>query len=172
MQPTPEQAMGIAQFLIPQIEDECKTTRRLLAAVPSDKGDYKPHDKCMSAIELASHIATTDVWFLDGIVKESFSGEDSGPKLKNTDEVLAYYDKGIPAAIQKLKGLTGEQLAKPVQFFHMTLPNIFYLQFMIKHSVHHRGQLSAYLRPIGAKVPSIYGGSADEPFDVAAAQQA
>lgn len=74
----------------------------------------------------------------------------------------------MAAAIASLKGLSAEHLAAPVQFFHMTMPAVVYLNFMLLHSAHHRGQLSAYLRPMGAKVPSIYGGSADEPFEAAA----
>ena len=85
---------------------------------------------------------------------------------------MAYYDAEIPKAIEAVKKLTPEQLAKPVQFFAWTNPNVAYAQFLLKHTIHHRGQLSAYLRPMGAKVPAIYGGSADEPFDTAAAAQA
>jgi uncharacterized damage-inducible protein DinB len=62
--------------------------------------------------------------------------------------------------------MTAEQLATPVDFLGVfNLPAVFYLGFVNNHSIHHRGQLAAYLRPMGSKVPSIYGGSADEPMN-------
>ncbi len=71
------------------------------------------------------------------------------------------------SAVEKVEG---EDALKVVDFMGaFQFPNVFYLIFLIKHSVHHRGQLSVYLRPMGGKVPSIYGGSADEPFEMAAA---
>jgi uncharacterized damage-inducible protein DinB len=70
----------------------------------------------------------------------------------------------------RAKAVSPADAAKIVDFFGMQFPNVVYLNFMLKHSIHHRGQLSTYLRPMGAKVPSIYGGSADEPFEMAAAK--
>jgi len=166
---TPDQASVIFNFLLPQIETEAQTTRKLMAAVPNDKCDYNPSPKCMDARKLVSHLARTEVWFLRSMVKGEFSMEPSDD-FKSPAEALAYYDAEMPAAIAEVKKLTPEQLAKPVQFFAWTNPNVTYAQFMLKHSIHHRGQLSAYLRPMGAKVPAIYGGSADEPFEVASAQ--
>ena len=65
----------------------------------------------------------------------------------------------------KLKAMSGEQLAKSMPFFGiMNYPAVVYLQFLNNHMIHHRGQLSTYLRAMNAHVPSIYGGSADEPF--------
>jgi uncharacterized damage-inducible protein DinB len=66
--------------------------------------------------------------------------------------------------LAQAKTLTGEQLAKEIKFYMFNLPAVSYLNFAQVHSIHHRGQLSVYLRPMGAKVPSIYGGSADEPI--------
>jgi uncharacterized damage-inducible protein DinB len=165
---TPDQATVIAGFLIPQIEQEVQTTARVLAAVPDDKKDYTPHGTCMKAGDMAEHIAGADLWFLEGVVAGAF-GAYPEPTGLPTAELAARYTAKASEILEKIKGLSGEDLAKPVQFYHMTLPNVAYLQFMQKHSVHHRGQLSAYLRPMGAKVPSIYGGSADEPFQAAAA---
>lgn len=165
---SPEQAYGLAQFLIAQAENESAVTRRVLAAVPNDKGDYKPAEKCMTAAKLAGHIAQADVWFLESIAAGAF-GAEQGPELTPA-EAVAFYDQNFDKALAKVKALSGEQLAQTVDFYGMKMPAVTYLQFMIVHTVHHRGQLSAYLRPMGAKVPSIYGGSADEPFEAAAAQ--
>ena len=150
---TPEQASTIAGFLLPQIEQEIQTTARVIAAVPDDKKDYYPAPKSMTAGTLAEHLLGADMWFLESVLNGSF-GAHPEPKERSSAELAAEYAR--------------EQLAKDVKFHTMTLPNVTYLEIMQKHSVHHRGQLSAYLRPMGAKVPSIYGGSADEPITDAA----
>ena len=172
---TPEQASIIAEFLLPQIEQEVQTTARVLAAVPEDKKDYTPESKCdtkcMMAGELANHIAESDLWFLEGIINGKFADQPT-PSKGSVAEVAANYQARAAELLGKIKQLPADHLAKDVQFFTWNLPNATYLQFMQKHSVHHRGQLSAYLRPMGAKVPSIYGGSADEPFTAATGEGA
>ena len=75
------------------------------------------------------------------------------------------YDKGFVELVARLKALSDEQLMRRIPFFGvLDVPAVSYLLWMLVHTVHHRGQLSTYLRAMGAKVPSIYGGSADEPF--------
>ena len=167
---TPEQAHGLAQFLIPQIEQEATITRKILAAVPADTCGYQPSAKCMTALELAKHIAGAEMMFLNSAATGTFTPPDEAAleKLKTPAEVVAYWDTHVPPAIEKLKSISAEHMAKPVEMFGFNLPNVLYLNFDIKHGVHHRGQLSAYLRPMGAKVPSIYGGSADEAYQAAA----
>src|SRR5262245_36845419 len=161
---TPEQASVILNFLLSQIENESRTTRRVMAAVPEENADYKPSEHCMSARELVQHLTFVEIWFLEGILKGEFSNpEDPGAETKAIAALLAIYDSQVPALMAKLKDVPAAQLAKPTQFFMFNLPLIAYLEFMQRHSVHHRGQLSAYLRPMGAKVPNIYGGSYDEP---------
>jgi uncharacterized damage-inducible protein DinB len=164
---TPDQAKIVADFLLPQIEHEIKTTARVLAAVPDDRKDYSPHETSMKAGDLAAHLAAADLWFLEGVLNAGFGPYPETPARPSAELAAQYTEKGTDL-IAKIRGLSGEHLAKDVQFYHMTLANVEYLQFMQKHSVHHRGQLSTYLRPMGAKVPSIYGGSADEPFSAAA----
>ena len=148
------------------IETESATTRKVLAAVPDDGSDYKPAEKCMTGAELAFHIASVEVWFLDGLLKGEFVMSGDQPPALKPSESLAMYDTQVPGLVARLKGLTGEQLIKPTAFFTWTEPLVTYLAFYLNHSIHHRGQLSAYLRPMGSKVPSIYGGSADEPFQM------
>jgi uncharacterized damage-inducible protein DinB len=136
-----------------------------MAAVPEENADYKPAENCMSARELVQHLTFVEIWFLEGILNGEFSNpEDPGTEKKPIAELLAIYDSQVPGLMAKLKDVPADQLAKKTQFFTFNLPLIAYLEFMQRHTVHHRGQLSAYLRPMGAKVPSIYGGSYDEPF--------
>jgi uncharacterized damage-inducible protein DinB len=166
---TPNEARIIADFLLPQIEQEVQTTARVIAAVPDERKDYCPHDTCMKAGVLAQHIATADTWFLESVAAGQFGAyPKDAESAVSSAELAKQYTETMLALAAKVKQLSDEDLAKPVTFYHMTMPNVVYLQFLQKHSVHHRGQLSTYLRPMGSKVPSIYGGSADEPFTAAA----
>jgi len=160
---TSENAKATLDFLCGTLEQEMKTTRSILAAVPDDKGDYTPHPTSMTALALAVHIATSDAWFLDGIIKGAYEmPEDSGAaSLKNASDVVAFYDATMPGLLEQLKTISGEKIATPVALFDWNMPALHYLNIMLMHSSHHRGQLSTYLRPMGAKVPGIYGPSAD-----------
>ena len=164
---TPELASAILAMACQEAAQESQTTRKVLAAVPVDKGDYKPAEKSMTALELAWHTASADVWFLTSIADGAFpQGGGSRPEnIKTSADVVAWYDANFGPALDRVKGLSGEAAAKPVDFFGiMQMPAVAFMQLNVKHTCHHRGQLSVYLRPMGAKVPSIYGGSADEPF--------
>jgi uncharacterized damage-inducible protein DinB len=162
---THESAKTLADFLVPQIEQESATTRKVLAAVPAETCNYKPSEKCMSGLELATHIAAAEVFFLSGVINGGFEWKQ--PDLKTPAEVLAFYDATVPPLIAQAAALSGEKLAQPIAFAVWNDPAVQYLAIHLKHSIHHRGQLSAYLRPMGAKVPSIYGPSADEPKQAA-----
>ena len=79
---------------------------------------------------------------------------------------MAWYDENIKRGVARMAAMTAEQLMTPVEFFGVfNLPAVLYLGFLNNHSIHHRGELATYLRPMGSKVPSIYGGSYDEPFN-------
>lgn len=165
---SPEQALTIAQYMIPMVEQESSTTRKVLAAAPDQGSDYKPSEKCMSGAELASHIAGADIWFLESVIRGEFANPEPPPGTPKPSESLALYDSRVPELIARLKELTGEHLAKETKFYSWTLPTVSFLSLYQNHSIHHRGQLSAYLRPMGGKVPGIYGGSADEPMQMPA----
>jgi uncharacterized damage-inducible protein DinB len=164
----PEQATFTAQLFVQGLEREYATTKRVLAAVPEDKKDYRPDANARTAFSLASHIASSEVWFLNGIVKGEFVREGD-KKFGSVAEIVAYYDKEFPAALAKVKALPPDKLAKVIPAFGMfNLPAAAYLAFVNNHSIHHRGQLAVYLRPMGSKVPNIYGGSFDEPMQMPA----
>jgi uncharacterized damage-inducible protein DinB len=91
------------------------------------------------------------------------------PRFKDEPKTIAemadWYETQMTRALDRVRSMTPEQLATPLNFYDVfNFPAFVYLSFLEKHSVHHRGQLSTYLRPMGGKVPSIYGGSADEEF--------
>ena len=165
-----EQAKGLAMFLIPSIEGEIPTTKKILAAVPQDKLSYKLGDKGRTVQDLMWHIVQSDIWFAEGIAAGEFAQSDSkGAAPGTVAEIVSAYESELTAALAKVKAMTPAQLAKPISFFSiMNFPAVTYLQFLNNHMIHHRGQLSAYLRSMNAHVPSIYGGSADEPFQMPA----
>lgn len=157
-------------MLMPAVEAEHPTTKKVLAAMPEDQAALKPHEKSMSALELAWHIASAEVWFLNSIAAGKFSAEDPGRPagLDSFAKILDWYSAEFAAGVARVKAMSGEQLAQPLDFYGIfNMPAVVYLNFLNCHSIHHRGQFSVYLRLAGAKVPSIYGGSADEPFQPA-----
>ena len=136
----------------------------MIGAIPDAGLTYTPDPKSMTALDLAWHAASSEWFFLNSVCEGQFSpGESKRPdNIRNAQDVLSWYEKNIPPALERAKALSGQQLAKPVDFFcMMQAPAVWYLTLMVKHGAHHRGQLSTYLRPAGAKVPSIYGPSAD-----------
>jgi uncharacterized damage-inducible protein DinB len=133
--------------------------------VPDAKSDYRPDPNARTAKELAWHIANTDIQFLDGIADLKFSMETPDHKPQTSAEVVAWYDQHVKRGLARVAAMTPEQLLTPIDFFGVfKFPAVLYLSFLNNHSVHHRGELATYLRPMGSKVPSIYGGSYDEPF--------
>ena len=167
---TAEQAKGIAQLFITNLERECETTKKVLAAVPQNQLNLKIGEKGRTARELMVHIVESEIWFGEGIVSGQFThleAEPAGPPT--VAEIVARFEKEVPALLAKVKTLSPEKLAQPQNFLNVfNLPALLYLSFWCNHTIHHRGQLSTYLRAMNARVPSIYGGSADEPFEMPA----
>jgi uncharacterized damage-inducible protein DinB len=86
-------------------------------------------------------------------------------KPQTIAEIVAWYGENLKRGIARVEALTTEQLMTPIDFAGVfNLPAVFYLGFLNNHSIHHRGELVTYLRPMGSKVPAIYGGSYDEPL--------
>jgi len=170
---TPEFALGYRAMMIDGLKREAATTKKVIAAIPEDKTGYKPDEHARTAWELAWHIADTDVDFLDGIADLKFTmdhGRDGKPT--NITELAAWYEKHMARGLARVEAMSAEQLMTPVDFYGVfNLPSAFYLGFLNNHSIHHRGALATYLRPMGAKVPSIYGGSYDEPFQMPASDE-
>jgi uncharacterized damage-inducible protein DinB len=167
----PEQGKMFLNFFVGCIEQEMETTRKVIAAVPDDKKNYRPAEKSMTAHELAWHIPEADVWIVKSVADGEFVMPDhTAPSQKpgTIADILKWYETNLKEQVARLKALPADKLVKVISFFGMELPAVMYLSMMTHHSVHHRGQLSAYLRPMGGKVPSIYGGSADEPFQAPA----
>jgi uncharacterized damage-inducible protein DinB len=157
-------------------KNEHQATKKVIQAIPLDKGDYRPDEISKTALELAWHIVVTEMRFLDAVAAGAF---DFTPRprpesIRNSADLLAWYEENFAPHIETVSSLSGEQLAKMVDFRGMMqLPAVMFVGFAMRHSIHHRGQLSTYLRPMGAKVPAIYGESYDsaEARKAAAAQK-
>ncbi len=166
------QAKFLVETFARTLENEFNTTVKVLAAVRDDNKDYKPDAKSRSAWELATHLATSDVWFLDSIIQGKFNMDPEAAKqaeaqFKSVNDVVEFYKKAFPAKLAELRSLSGDKLTRIVDFFGMMkMPAAAFLPLANNHGIHHRGQLAAYLRPMGSKVPAIYGGSADEPMNM------
>lgn len=167
---TPEQAQFLAQQYTQLMQGEFAATKKVLTAVKDDTKNYKPDDKSRSAWELATHLATSDIWFLDSIVTGQFAFDPEKAKqaegqFSSVAEVVAFYDKTFQEKLKAIAAMSPADLAKTISFFGMMeMPAASFLGMANNHSVHHRGQLASYLRAMGSKVPAIYGGSADEPM--------
>ena len=170
----PEQAHFLLHTVfLPQIRNEQRLTQSVIEAIPADKGDYRPDNFAKSALELASHIAGSEIMFMESVARGQFDFS-GGPKdgTKTSADVARWYNEKFEAAFDKLTKLPDEQMSKIMDFHGMfQLPAVMYLGFALNHSIHHRGQLSTYLRPMGGKVPAIYGESYDSAQARKASQQ-
>ncbi|HEY2546586.1 MAG TPA: DinB family protein [Candidatus Acidoferrum sp.] len=155
---------------LPAIKNESQLTKKLFDAVPAAKADYRPDTVSKTAMELVRHIAAADVRFADTVIAGQFSAAAVLPEGLNTPaEVSAWYERTYAERMEALSKLSGEQLMKVVDFRGIIQrPAVMFLMMGAHHSIHHRGQLSSYLRCMGAKVPSIYG----ESFDAEQARKA
>ena len=160
----PQEAKVVADFLLSTLEQELKTTTGVLSAVPVDKLSYQPDGKSKSALGLLRHLALEDAWILNSVADGKFGpvpDDSDACGIMTASDAVACYHRQIPLAIARVRALSGEALVQPIDFFGNLVPAVIILSVMVRHSIHHRGQLSTYLRPMGGKVPSIYGPSAD-----------
>jgi uncharacterized damage-inducible protein DinB len=161
---TPEQAAFYLAVTLPALEHEHAMTKKILEALPVDKGDFRPDPIAQTAMELAAHVATTECHFLSGVLTGEFDFNSKRPEsLKTTADVAAWYARTFRETVELIKARTPEQLAQSVDFFGLfQMPAVLFLRLTMHHTIHHRGQLTVYLRPMGAKVPSLYGESYDD----------
>ena len=171
----PDQAAFLLHGVyLPGLKNENRITNSVIAAIPLEKGDYRPDEVSKSALDLAWHIVATEMRFMEAVPagEFDFSPRPRPESIKNSADLTAWYTDNFEPRFEKLTKLSNEQLIKIIDFRGLfQLPAVMYLGFVLHHSVHHRGQLSMYLRPMGAKVPAIYGESYDSAEARKAAQQ-
>jgi uncharacterized damage-inducible protein DinB len=160
----PEQASLLLQTYLSALRAEQPVTQRIIEAIPAAKSDYKPDAVSKSALDLAWHVVGSEKMFLDGVLSGTFDFSAMGKPAEITtpEQMSAWYTQMFEEKTAQIENLSPEQLSGILDFGGIfQLPAVAYLEVSLKHSIHHRGQLSMYLRPMGAKVPSIYGPSYD-----------
>ena len=161
----------IGTAYLAELEQEAKVAREVLSRVPADKFDWKPHEKSMSFGKLASHVAEMVSWTGPTLQypELDFAKMEYKPfEPKTTEDLLEYFDKNLTEAVDVLKNMTDAEFMEPWSLrngekIYFTMPKVVAMRsFVMNHIIHHRGQLSVYLRLNDIPVPSIYGPSADE----------
>jgi uncharacterized damage-inducible protein DinB len=161
---TPDHAKFLAEQIGQNLQHEWKTTYKVIAAVPDAKKDFKPQENSRSAWELAHHIAIADVGFLHAVTAGNFGPFPAKTPAKTIAELSDWYKHEFPKGLEQVLAKDGAHLAATIEQWGMKLPAVAFFMFCNNHMIHHRGQLSTYLRPMGSKCPMIYGSSFDEKF--------
>jgi uncharacterized damage-inducible protein DinB len=157
-------------MLLPEYDHEMATTRKLLERVPDSELAWKPHDKSFTLGQLAQHVATVPMWgaMTLQVSELDIAGSEQPAQLGSCADILALFDKHAAGTRVELVGKTDAELMAPWTLKHgsrtlFTMPKAsVWRSFVMSHLVHHRGQLSVYLRIKNVALPSIYGPSADE----------
>ena len=165
--------MNPVDAILMELSQEAATTRRLLEIVPPQHLAWKPHEKSMTMGRLAIHIAEIPGWVSTILDKDGFDIGTSNytpPTVGGVAEVLAMFDKNVPLAETAIRRQTLDRLStmwritKQGQVL-MEMPRMGVIRTMLlNHLIHHRGQLSVYLRLKDVPLPSIYGPTADTPM--------
>lgn len=162
--------MTIAETLLPEFDEEMKTTRRVLERVPTDKGTWKPHEKSFSIGHLAQLISWMPGWITNALTSDKLD-LSAAPKYgyMSTETLLADFDRNVREACAAIAATSDSDFDRQWSLtsgdkVFITMPRGVVTRQNINHLVHHRGQMSVYLRLLDIPVPSIYGPTADEPW--------
>jgi uncharacterized damage-inducible protein DinB len=161
--------MTIAESFIPEFDTEMASTRKLLERVPADRLDWKPHEKSRTLGELTTHVTELPRWGMR-LKEDSFQvGSAKAPPMRNAGEFLARFDSNVAGSREALSRMSDDSLAgefrvlKPDGSVFFKLPRRSVPRaILLNHLIHHRGQLTVYLRLLDVPLPSIYGPTADE----------
>ena len=162
--------MPLVDALLPEFDHEMSVTRKLLERVPDGTFDWKPHPKSMSLGQLAQHVATIPMWGSVTVTQEELdvAGFPPVPVAQTRADLLALFDRHVRDTRAALAGRSDAELMVPwtlknsgQTIFSMPRAAV-WRSFVLSHLVHHRGQLSVYLRMHDVPLPSMYGPSADE----------
>jgi len=164
--------MNLIDSIVQEYEMEMATTRKVLERVPTEHLNFKPHPKSMSLGGLASHLAEAQSWGVLTAQLDEFVMDPAQYKPfvgKDKDAILAEFDKNVKEAVAAMKPLSNEALMRtwtmksPDGTVFLQMPKIAVLRaFVISHAIHHRGQLTVYLRMKDVPLPQVYGPTADE----------
>jgi len=165
--------MNLIDPILAELAHEGATTRRLLDRLPQDRLGWQPHQKSMTLGRLATHIAEIPGWVGSIVEKDEFDVGASGyvpPTVGSVAEIIAMFDKNVATAAENLKRQSNDRLLAKWQLkkngqLVVEMPRLGMVRsLLMNHLIHHRGQLSVYLRLQNVPLPSIYGPTADEPM--------
>ena len=161
--------MTFIEFFRQQFMEEAATTRKMLARVPGDKFEYKPHAKSMDMKRLASHIADLPGWIYMTFTTDEidFARPYEQPAINSHEDLMAYFEKRYQEGLSTLVSENEQLLDKPWTLrngntIYATNPKIEILRMSLSQQIHHRAQLGVYLRLLNIPIPGSYGPSADE----------
>ena len=160
--------MSIAETLLPEFDQEMATTRRVLERVPSDKAQWKPHEKSFPVGHLAQLVARMPGWITSALQQPKLDlSKFAGYSFEKTETLLDVFDKNVAEARAAIARTSDKDFEAPWSLMMgerelMKLPRGAVTRQNISHLVHHRGQLTVYLRLLNVPVPMIYGPTADE----------
>jgi uncharacterized damage-inducible protein DinB len=165
--------MKMTDLFTAQLEREAVLNRRALENVPEGRPDWKPHEKSMPLGYLSSLVAMMPSWIAMAIAQDSLDLNPPGGKVyrapapANAAELLRSLDENVAKGRQALGGTNDDHLMTPWKLLVggsvvMETPRHVVIEDTFTHMAHHRGQLTVYLRLLGAVVPAIYGPSADD----------
>ena len=162
-------AKSAKQSFLEKYERNHATTVKVLKAFPGERSEFRPHERSSSALRLAWTFVVEESVMLKALRSEQVLGGGFPPPPDAWDQVLAAFDKVNGDVVAELLDPKNGELEGTVGFYvgpkqTGEYPIADFLQFMLDDQIHHRGQLSVYVRMAGGKVPSIYGPSADEPW--------
>ncbi len=160
--------MSLAQTLLPEFDQEMATTRRLLERVPGDKAQWKPHPKSFALGHLAQLVSWMPGWISQTLRQNELDlGKATGYSFEKTETLIATFDRNVREAREAITAAQDADLAVPWSLKHgdrvlFTSPRGVVVRTHVNHLIHHRGQLTVYLRLLDVPLPSIYGPTADE----------
>jgi len=162
--------MAIRDVLLPEFDQETAGARRVLENIPADRLQFRPHEKSWNMAELGTHLGRLLSWAAPTMAMPDMDigGFVPEPALESTGAILELFDRNVTEARAAIAAASDEDFVKSWTLragdtVYFSMPKAAVIRsFVMNHLVHHRGQLTVYLRMAGAKVPGLYGPSADE----------
>lgn len=166
--------MNLNEMLLGELQQEAATTRKMLERVPQAALTWKPHEKSMGLGQLAAHVANLfGTWLISSLTRDEYDLTESTPsKAESVEAILEAFDQNVANAVEQLKATTDESLFTKWSLKRggqvlFELPRWVVVRSMVfNHIIHHRGQLSVYLRLQNVPLPPVYGPTADEMPDI------
>ena len=162
--------MNLSEPLVAELQIEASTTRKMLERVPPDSLAWKPHEKSRTLGEIAAHIANLPGLFIATLNQDEFDRYAYKATTETVADILETFDRNINAALEVLKTLSDERMLTSWRYQYgeqviFEMPRLVVIRTMaLNHLIHHRGQLSVYLRLLNVPLPPVYGPTADETF--------